>query len=70
MSLIASTRSVALLPAYARNFMPWSVTSPPLAGDAPIIDLVAAYHQTNTSPTLALYLSRVDGLIAHARERN
>ena len=68
MSLIASTRSVALLPAYAKNFMPWSVVARPLAGDAPAIDLVAAHHQTNASPTLALFLSRLDGLIAHARQ--
>src|ERR1700733_2472467 len=40
MSLVASTRSVALLPAYAQNFLPWSVTSRPLAGDVPAIDLV------------------------------
>jgi LysR family hca operon transcriptional activator len=69
MSLIASTRSVALLPAYARNFMPRSVTGRPLAGDAPTIDLVAAYHQTNTSPALKLFVSRLDGLIAHAQQR-
>jgi hypothetical protein len=29
MSLIASTRGVALLPSYAQNFMPWSVISRP-----------------------------------------
>jgi LysR family hca operon transcriptional activator len=69
MSLIASTRSVALLPAYAKNFMPSSVTGRPLAGDAPTIDLVAAYHQTNLSPGLTLFLSRLDGLIAHAGQR-
>jgi hypothetical protein len=39
MSLIASTRGVALLPAYAQNFMPWSVISRPLKGEAPTIDL-------------------------------
>ena len=33
MSLIASTRGVALLPACAENFMPWSVTSRPLSGE-------------------------------------
>jgi LysR family transcriptional regulator, hca operon transcriptional activator len=33
-SLIASTRGVALLPAYAKNFLPWSVTSRPLKGGA------------------------------------
>jgi LysR family hca operon transcriptional activator len=35
MSLIASTRGVALLPAYAENFLPSSVTSRPLKGEAP-----------------------------------
>ena len=64
MSLIASTRAVTLLPAYAKNFMPWSVTSRPLEGEGPRIDLVAAYHQTNASPVLALFLSRLDGLVA------
>lgn len=66
MSLIASTRSVTLLPAYAKNFMPWSVTSRPLEGEAPTIDLVAAYHRANTSPTLASFLSRLGELVAPA----
>src|SRR6267142_3898825 len=43
MSLIASTRGVGLLPAYAQNFLPSSVTSRPLKGDAPTVDLVLAY---------------------------
>lgn len=62
MSLIASTRGVALLPAYAKNFLPWAVTSRPLAGEAPTIDLVAGYNKTNTSPILGLFLSRIDQL--------
>jgi LysR family hca operon transcriptional activator len=64
MSLIASTRGVALLPAYAQNFMPWSVTSRPLKGEAPTIDLVVGYHKANTSPVLKLFLSRIDELTA------
>ncbi len=40
MSLIASTRGVGLLPAYAQNFLPSSVTSRPLKGDTPTVDLV------------------------------
>lgn len=67
MSLIASTRGVAFLPAYARNFMPRSVVSRPLKGDAPTIDLVVGYHKANASPTLKLFLSRVDELIARGR---
>ena len=62
MSLIASTRGVALLPAYAKNFLPRSVTSRPLDGEAPTIDLVIGYNKTNTSSILGLFLSRVDSL--------
>jgi LysR family hca operon transcriptional activator len=62
MSLIASTRGVALLPTYAKNFLPWAVTSRPLAGEAPTIDLVIGYNKTNDSPILRLFLSRIDQL--------
>jgi LysR family hca operon transcriptional activator len=62
MSLIASTRGVALLPAYAKNFLPRSLTSRPLDGEAPTIDLVIGYNKTSTSPILGLFLSRVDNL--------
>jgi LysR family hca operon transcriptional activator len=64
MSLIASTRGVALLPIYAKNFLPWSVTSRPLKGEAPTIDLVVGYHKANTSPILRTFLSRIDDLTA------
>jgi LysR family transcriptional regulator, hca operon transcriptional activator len=63
MSLVASTRGVALLPAYARNLLPASLTSRPLEGDVPTIDLVVGYSKTNTSPILKLFLSRIDDLI-------
>ena len=39
-SLVASTGGVALLPAYAQNFLTRSVTSRPLKGDTPTIELV------------------------------
>jgi len=64
MSLVASTRGVGLLPAYARNFLPRSVTSRPLQGDAPTIDLVLGYKKSNESPILKLLLSRLDELVA------
>jgi LysR family hca operon transcriptional activator len=64
MSLVASTRSLTLLPAYAKNFLTWSVTSRPIAGDAPAIDLVIGYHKANRSDVLKLFLSRVEDLIA------
>ena len=63
-SLVASTRGVALLPIYALNFLPRSVTSRPLKGDLPTIDLVLGYHKANTSPVLRLFLPRVDEMIA------
>jgi LysR family hca operon transcriptional activator len=68
-SLVASTRGVALLPAYAQNFLPWSVVSRPLQGAAPTIDLVLGYHKANKSPLLKLFLSRVDDLIARVSKK-
>src|SRR5713226_4979569 len=64
MSLIASTRGVAVLPAYVQNFLPSSVTSRPLKGDVPTIDLVLGYKKSNKSPILKLLLSRLDELVA------
>jgi LysR family hca operon transcriptional activator len=69
MSLIASTRGVGLLPAYAQNFLPSSVTSRPLKGVAPTIDLVLGYRKSNQSPILRLLLSRVDELVARASNK-
>ena len=63
-SMIASTRAVALLPAYANNLLPWSVTSRPIRGDAPTVDLVVGYNKANKSPILKLFLLRVDDLSA------
>ena len=69
-SLIASTRGVALLPRYAQNFLPRSLVSRPLQGPPPTIDLVLGYHNGNRSPLLKLFLSRVDDLIAHVSQRS
>lgn len=68
-SLVASTRGVALLPIYVQNFLPWSVISRPLKGAAPTIDLVLGYHKANTSSLLKLFLSRVDDLIASVSKK-
>jgi LysR family hca operon transcriptional activator len=69
MSLIASTRGVGLLPAYAQNFLPSSVTSRPLKGDTPTVDLVLGYRKSNQSPILKLLLSRLDELIARVSKK-
>jgi LysR family hca operon transcriptional activator len=66
MSLIASTGGVGLLPAYTQNFLPLSVTSRPLKGATPTVDLVLGYRKSNQSPILKLFLSKVDELIARA----
>jgi LysR family hca operon transcriptional activator len=62
MSLVASTRGLALMPAYAKNLLPWSVVSRPLAGEAPVIALAVGYSKANTSPILKVFLSRLGEL--------
>ena len=68
-SLVASTRGVALLPVYVKNFLPWSVVSRPIKGEAPTIDLVVGYHRANASALLNLFLSRIDDLIARVSRK-
>ena len=62
-SLVASTRGVALMPAYARNLLPPSVVSRPLQGEAPTIDIAVGYSKMNSSPILGLFLSRLGQLM-------
>jgi LysR family transcriptional regulator, hca operon transcriptional activator len=68
-SLIASTRAVGLLPAYAQNFLSSSVTSRPLKGETPTVDLVLGYKKSNQSPILKLLLSRLDELVARVSKK-
>lgn len=63
-SLVASRRGIALLPAYVEPLLPWSVVSRPLEGDAPFIDLAVGYRRDNPSPVLATFLAGIDQLIA------
>ena len=67
MSLVASTRGLALMPSYAKGLLPRSVVSRPLEGTAPTIDVAVGYNRTNTSPILKLFLSRLDELTGHAQ---
>jgi LysR family hca operon transcriptional activator len=69
-SLIMSTRGVGLLPAYAQNFFPSSVTSRPLKGNAPTVDLVLGYRKSSQSPVLRLLLSKLDELVARASNKS
>ena len=63
MSLVASTRGLALMPAYAKNLLPRSVVSRPLEGETPTIDVAVGYSTSNASPILKLFLSRLDELV-------
>ena len=67
LSLVASTRGLALMPAYAKNLLPPSVVSRPLEGEAPTIEIAVGYSKTNTSPVLELFLSRLDELVGPGR---
>jgi LysR family hca operon transcriptional activator len=67
MSLIASTGGVALLPLYAKTFLPDAVTTRPLDGSGPKIDLSVGYRKANSSPILRLFLSRVDELTSESQ---
>ena len=62
-SLVASTRGVALMPEYAKNLLPPSVVSRPLEGETPTIDIAVGYSKSNTSPVLELFVSRLDELL-------
>jgi LysR family hca operon transcriptional activator len=69
MSLVASTGGVGLLPAYAQNFLLSSVTSRPLKGDTPTVDLVLGYRKSNESPILKVLLSRLGELVARVSKK-
>ncbi len=64
MSLVTSTRGMALLPASVRRYLPGPVTSRPLAGEQATIDLLIGYHRANKSPVLQKFLAGIDGLSA------
>jgi LysR family hca operon transcriptional activator len=62
-SLVASTRGVALMPEYAKNLLPPSVVSRPLEDEAPTIDIAVGYSKSNSSPVLERFVARLDELV-------
>jgi LysR family hca operon transcriptional activator len=68
-SLVASTRGLSLMPAYAQNMLPWSVVARPLKGELPTIELALAYSKSNNSPILKLLLSKLGELKANAAQK-
>jgi LysR family hca operon transcriptional activator len=68
-SLVTSTRGVALLPASIKDVLPWSVVSRPLRGEQPTIDLMVGYRRENDSPILRVFLNKLEELLVRmARE--
>ena len=62
-SMITSTRAIMLLPAYTKRYLPESITTRPVKGEAPTVDLVIAHHRANKSPIVKLLLSSVGKFI-------
>ncbi|MET4385227.1 LysR family hca operon transcriptional activator [Bradyrhizobium sp. F1.4.3] len=61
-SLVASTGGIALMPLYARNLLPSTVTYRVLGGVPPTIDLSLGYNEANTSPLLKTIVSKISEL--------
>ena len=61
-SLVASTGGIALMPLYARNLLPPTVVSRPLAGVAPTIDLSLGYNAANRSSLLQAIVAKIGDL--------
>jgi LysR family transcriptional regulator, hca operon transcriptional activator len=62
-SMITSMRGVMLLPAYTKRYLPESITTRPVQGEVPTLDMILAYHMANKSPILKLLLSRIGQLV-------
>lgn len=69
LSMVASTRGVALIPAYVNNFLPWSVVSRPLAGEQPKIELVVGYSKLNKSSVLSRFKSHIGDMIGRVERK-
>jgi LysR family hca operon transcriptional activator len=63
-SMITSTRAIMLLPDYTKQYLPASITTRPVKGEVPTLDLIIAYHKANNSPILRLLLSNAGKLVA------
>jgi LysR family hca operon transcriptional activator len=68
-SLVGSTRGVALLPASIDSYLPPSIVSRSLGGEQPMIDLVLGFQKANKSPVLEGFLSRLVDLSAPVRRK-
>ena len=62
-SLVTSTRGVALLPASINDVLPPSMVSRALSGEPPTIDLMVGYRGDNESPMLRVFLEKLEELL-------
>jgi LysR family hca operon transcriptional activator len=69
MSLVTSTGGVALLPASVRRYLSGPVTSRPLAGEQPTVDLLIGYRKADTSPILKKFLAGIDDVSRRIYDR-
>jgi len=63
-SLVSTSRGLAMLPASIESFLPPSLTSRPLRGEPPTVDLVMGYRQDGGTALLAKFLLKFDELTA------
>ena len=61
-SLVTSTGGVGMLPESINGYLPPHITSRPVAGERPTVDLMLGYHRANRSPILKSFLAKIDGL--------
>jgi len=69
MSLVTSTRGVALCPLYVKDQLTPGLVTRPLEGEAPTVDLVMGYSRSNTSPWLKRFLFRADELVGNVQRQ-
>jgi LysR family hca operon transcriptional activator len=67
MSLVISTRGVALCPLYVKDQLTPGLVTRLLQGEAPTVDLVMGYNRSNTSPWLKRFLFRADELVRNVQ---
>jgi LysR family hca operon transcriptional activator len=67
-SLVEATRGVAMLPISIESFLPPSLTSRPLKGKQPIVDLVMGYSRAAKSPLFEKFLAKFDQLTERIRQ--
>jgi LysR family hca operon transcriptional activator len=68
-SLVTSTGGIGMLPESINGYLPAHMTSRPMAGERPTVDLMLGYHKANTSPILRSFLSKIDSLAERIYQR-